>query len=65
MCKEYLDLFTKLVENNKLVNEKVNLVNKYSFLLKQKFMKIVRDNLYFLIRKQISSIVKYSRSKNG
>ena len=65
MCKDYLGLFTDLIENNNYETGRPNTLFKLIYLTKQKFIKIARDQLYFKIKQIIGNILRKVIRKNG
>jgi len=65
MCKEYLDLFSDLIEDNNYETGRPNTLFKLIYLTKQKFIKIARDRLYFKTKQIFGNILRKVIRKNG
>lgn len=65
MCAEYLALFQKLLTNKNRPSHQKNYFYKYTFLLKQKVIKIFRDQLYFKLKFIFNVVVKRVIKRDG
>ena len=64
MCQEYFDLFDHLITNKKNHKEKFT-IRKYPFLIKHKYYKVFRDNLYFNFKNYLLFKLRKILKRNG
>ncbi len=67
MCDEYYSLFVDLLKNKDSdlkSRSKINIPG-YLFLLKQKYQKVFRDNIYFNVKAKIIFLARKVLGKNG
>ena len=67
MCDEYYSLFVDLVNNKHRDLKKNTQMNiaSYLFLLKQKYQKVFRDNLYFNFKAKMIFLIRKALGKDG